>query len=116
MEKSTKKVILRVFWPLYHLLFIYDLANFQNINLCTIFYNIFKALIYTALLFSMTIAWISELIHCIQHQFQLNEMALQLAMMINLTSITINYVAIGMKKTEIHRLIGRFQVIVEQST
>lgn len=116
MKNHSKTVILRVFWPLYRLLSIYDIANFNHGDLCTTLWNISKAISFSALIFSMMVAWASELVHCIQHSFHLSEMALQLAMMINLTSITITYVAIGMNKQLVRETVDRFQAIVNNST
>lgn len=115
MDSDRKKPVLRAFSPLYRTLFIYNLENFQNASLRIMLWNAFKAIVFTALIASMVIAWLSELIHCIQHSFRWSEMALQLAMMINLTSITITYVAIAMKRQLVGEAMEVVRAAIERS-
>lgn len=114
MDSGHTRIVLRAFRPLYRTLFIYNLDNFRNGNPRDILLNACKATAFTVLITSMVIAWISELIHCIQHSFRLSEMALQLAMIINLTSITITYVAIGMKRRSVGEAMDRIRATIDR--
>lgn len=113
MDSGHTRIVLRAFWQLYRTLSIYNLDNFRNPR--AILSNACKAIVLTVLIASMVIAWISELIHCIQHSFRLSEIALQLAMMINLTSITITYAAIGMKRQSVGGAMDRVRATIDRS-
>lgn len=115
MGSNGERIVLTAFRPFYRMLFIYDRTNFQQANPNAILWNVCKAFIFSALAFSLFVAWLGELVHCARHSFDLSVIALQLALMINLTSITITYVAFAMKKQLIGTVLDRLQATVNQS-
>lgn len=116
MESGDRqKVVLRAFWPFYRMLSTYNWANFQNVDQGTFRQNVIRTISFTSLLITMLVAWVGEISHCVIHSFNLSVIALQLALLINLTLITITYVAIGMKKRMVGEVMDRVQATVNQS-
>lgn len=97
------------------MLSIYDAANFQNADGHANLRSACKAICFTASLFVMFVAWLGELLHCVRFSFNLSVVALQLGLLINLTLITMTYMAIGMKRRLVGEAMDRLQATVERS-
>lgn len=112
MDTNRVEVVLRAFRPFYRLLSIYGAADVHHSDGHR---SAYKAVIFSVFGFSMCVAWLSEIAHCVQHSFRLSEMAQQLAMAIQLTSITVTYVSFGMKKHLVGEAMDRLQATINAS-
>lgn len=115
MDTDHEKIVLRIFRPIYRIFFIYDLENFHHADLSTILRNAGRAIIFSLFLVNLCICWYCELAECIKHSFRLNEMGMQLALNINLTAVTVIYVAFGMRRQLVGEAMDRLQATVIKS-
>lgn len=96
---------------------IFSLAKFQNPNTQrAVIHNICHAIGFAILLLSFALFMLSDMWYCIGHGFDLSEVVLPFAMIINSTQIGITYISIKWKIQLLDGTIASLGEIIEKRT
>lgn len=109
--KSDRKITaFAAFKPFVRILRLYKWEHFRNPDRRIIAQAIgFSILIFCLNAFVLTVAW-----HCYRHNFDVRQIALQIAILITLPTAAITYVSIGMKRKLVDNVIGNLNEIVNK--
>lgn len=114
MANSQQVAVLAAYKPFLHILTIYDSKNFQNLDRHIIFSNRCQAIAVSVLIIAFSIGLYSVGLYCVVLNFDVGEVALQLALFINSLQLMITYVALRINNDDVDNVIAEISNIVTQ--
>lgn len=112
MGSGRKVSVFSTYKPLLRILTIYDWKNFQNQKRPTLTRNICQAIAISVLVLAFIVAFVCDVMHCLNHHFHVTQIALPLGLLIGSTQFALTFASIRMKDDLVNTVINDLHKIV----
>lgn len=114
MQRQRKIIVLYAYRPFLHILNAFDMESFRIPVRCIRPLNIGRPMAIFVVSFVYGIALFADLWYCIEHQFNLNEIALSFAILLSASQNTIMYTSIVAKKRLASSVIDHLNGLIDE--